>query len=139
MYSNSGYPNNQYWHPSTASASNNVYSQPARENGHGSGNSSWQPSSLVSSHVASGSTGYGRQESAVSAVDALTASFQAQVALPSREQVQTYLVQHMKKPLGLYQGWRIEGSHLDIYELFSSVLRAGGSSEVSDVVALVEV
>lgn len=67
----------------------------------------------------------------MNAVDSLTSSFQAQVALPSREQVQMYLVQHMKKPLGLYQGWSIEGAHFDIYEVFSSVLRAGGSSEVS--------
>jgi hypothetical protein len=68
--------------------------------------------------------------SSISAVETLTASFQAQVALPSKEQVQTYLVQHMKKPLGLYQGWKVEGIQLNIYELFSSVLRAGGSSGV---------
>jgi hypothetical protein len=144
----------QYWNPSSASTSNNVYSQTQaqsqtqqqRDNnapsnsGHASSWQTSQPQSLrqaqSQSHTlhpqAPASSRYARQDaSSINAVESLTASFQAQVALPSTDQVQTYLVQHMKKPAGLCSGWQIEGRPFDIYELFSSVLRAGGSSEVS--------
>lgn len=37
----------------------------------------------------------------------------------------------MNYPRGLAMGWNLEGIRFDVYELFSAVVRAGGSSTVS--------
>ena len=52
------------------------------------------------------------------------------VSLPSRAQVNDYLVSHVSAPEGLYSGWQIDGRRFDIYALMLTVLQMGGSSEV---------
>ncbi|WWD22086.1 hypothetical protein CI109_106575 [Kwoniella shandongensis] len=53
------------------------------------------------------------------------------IALPSTQQVHDYLVSHMAQPKGLDTDWRIAGSKFDVYVLFGTVIRAGGSTTVT--------
>ncbi|ORY20712.1 hypothetical protein BCR39DRAFT_554918 [Naematelia encephala] len=60
----------------------------------------------------------------------LTATYH-HVPLPSPTQVHDYLVGHMKQPKGLHTGWEIDGRVIDVFRLFSAVVEAGGSSQVT--------
>ncbi|OCF39944.1 hypothetical protein I317_06256 [Kwoniella heveanensis CBS 569] len=53
------------------------------------------------------------------------------VPLPSAQQLHDWLRDHMGQPNGLETNWRIQGRSVDMYSLLSSVIRAGGSTEVS--------
>ncbi len=52
------------------------------------------------------------------------------VPVPSKTQVNDYLVSHMSMPRGLKTGWLIDGKVFNVYALFAAVLQIGGSSEV---------
>ena len=52
------------------------------------------------------------------------------VPVPSRSQVNDYLVRHLSAPAGLDSGWRLDGLSFDVYALLVLVLQMGGSSEV---------
>jgi len=60
----------------------------------------------------------------------LSASF-VNIPVPSKHQVQEYLVNRMKQPLGLGMGWSIDGHVFDVYDLLVAVVRLGGSATVS--------
>jgi hypothetical protein len=60
----------------------------------------------------------------------LSASF-VNIPVPSKHQVQEYLVNRVKQPLGLGMGWSIDGHVFDVYDLFVAVVRLGGSATVS--------
>lgn len=59
-----------------------------------------------------------------------SASF-VNIAVPSKEQVDTYLVRAQNLPHGLRTGWTISSHAFDVYNLFVAVVRLGGTNAVS--------
>lgn len=53
------------------------------------------------------------------------------IPVPSREQVETYIIRQQGRPLGLRTGWTISNHAFDVYDLFVAVHRLGGSKSVS--------
>ncbi|WWC59236.1 uncharacterized protein I303_101786 [Kwoniella dejecticola CBS 10117] len=122
-------------HTSTSAYSHSHYSQP-QTHSHQSGlnrpqsfreldRSSAGPSSSISPQI----------QSAIpnSHTHAKASTFGSanSVPLPSEKQLHDWLTDCMGQPDGLATDWRIRGRRVDMYKLLASVIRAGGSTEVS--------
>ncbi|WWC67718.1 uncharacterized protein I206_101630 [Kwoniella pini CBS 10737] len=83
--------------------------------------SSTGPSSSISPQI----------QSAIPTPQASTFTSANPVPLPSEHQLHDWLTDCMGQPDGLATDWRIRGKKVDMYKLLASVIRAGGSTEVS--------
>ena len=52
--------------------------------------------------------------------------------IPSRAQVNDYLIRYMKYKDGLDAEWKIDNRRFDMYQLFNAVIQLGGSQRVTD-------
>ena len=53
------------------------------------------------------------------------------IPVPSKEQVEVYLIRAQGQPLGLRTGWTINNHSFDVYDLFLATTRLGGSKAVN--------
>ena len=53
------------------------------------------------------------------------------IPVPSKEQVEVYLIRAQGQPLGLSTGWTINNHSFDVYDLFLAITRLGGSKAVT--------
>lgn len=53
------------------------------------------------------------------------------IPVPSKEQVEVYLIRAQGQPLGLSTGWTINNHSFDVYNLFLAITRLGGSKAVT--------